>query len=113
MTEERIKFLIEELKRLEIRQAVVIAELEATNERRTNGNTTTSNEASTTGLTIGDRVRITNQVKKPATWNNTVLWDKERERLATVTRVSAKQIHFVTDNGTNTWRAPNNLKKLS
>lgn len=63
-------------------------------------------------LEVGDRVRIKNKVRKPATWPSATPWSEERERIATVTRVTTEQVHFVTDNGTRTWRAPNNLTKL-
>lgn len=61
----------------------------------------------------GDRVRIKNRVRKPATWPGEVQWNEERERIATVTKIIAEQVHFVTDNGTHTWRAQNNLQKLT
>ena len=61
---------------------------------------------------IGDRVRILNKIKKSATWNNSIVWSESSARLATVTQVRATQIFFTTDNGVETWRAPNNLRKL-
>ncbi len=64
------------------------------------------------GIAVGDRVRVKNKVKKPATWISTTPWSADKERVATVTRVTPTQIHFVTDNGTKTWRAPNTLEKL-
>lgn len=64
------------------------------------------------GIAVGDRVRVKNKVKKPATWISETPWSANKERIATVTRVTPLQIHFVTDNGTRTWRAPNNLEKL-
>jgi hypothetical protein len=64
------------------------------------------------GIAVGDTVRVKNKVKKPATWIGNVPWSASKERIATVTRVTPRQIHFVTGNGTNTWRAPNNLEKL-
>ena len=65
-------------------------------------------------LTRGDRVRITNKVKQPATW--LARWDSqdiENERRATVTHRVRDQVWIVTDNGTKTWRAPNNLARIS
>jgi hypothetical protein len=68
------------------------------------------------GFAKGDRVWINNQVKKPSSWDNSVAW--EETRYATVTEVDIKdkgrviQVHFQTDNGVNTWRAPNNLRLL-
>ncbi len=66
------------------------------------------------GLVRGDRVRITNHIRRPAVWPSTVAWDEEtkkKERSATVTHIYKEQVHLVTDNGTKTWRAPNNLRK--
>jgi hypothetical protein len=60
------------------------------------------------GFRKGDRVRITNRVRRPATAG--VSWTEERERLATVTRIIPDQVHIRTDNGTKTWRAHNNLE---
>ena len=52
------------------------------------------------------------KVKKPAAW--TRAWDKEKERFETVTRVTATQVHYITDNGVETcWRAPNNVERVS
>ena len=62
------------------------------------------------GINKGDRIRIRNKVKKPAT--GTRPWDKEKEKTATVTRVTATQVHYITDNGGETWRAPNNWKEF-
>ena len=60
---------------------------------------------------VGDRVRILNRFNKLATWNNNKRWSEAEARVATVTKVRTTQIFFVTDNGVETWRAPNNLKK--
>jgi hypothetical protein len=35
--------------------------------------------------TVGDRVRIRNKVKKPATWDNRIVWCETSARQATVT----------------------------
>ena len=56
----------------------------------------------------GDRVRITNKVKRPATWDNSNPWNQEAAQRATVTRIYKEQVHFRTDNGIETWRARNN-----
>ena len=62
---------------------------------------------------VGDRVRILNKVKKPATWDNRIAWcETSSARQATVTEVRPKQIFSTTDNGIETWRAPNNLRKV-
>ena len=61
----------------------------------------------------GDRRCITNRVKRPSNWNTGVVWEEDnKERMATVTRVTPHQIHFVTDNGTRTWRAHRNVRRI-
>lgn len=112
MAERQIEELIEELRTLKLR----VATLEAENEQRIRRDSVDSARSSTAttqvnGIGKGDRVRITNAVKKPAYW--TRAWDEEKERSATVTRVTPLQIHFRTDNGVNTWRAPNNVRKTT
>lgn len=112
MDQKAIDLLTAELKSLRIR----VAQLEAgrTNERTSA--TTEQAEVTPIGLTKGDRVRITNQIRRPAVWPSSVAWDdetKEKERRATVTHIYKDQVHFITDNGTKTWRAPNNVKKVN
>jgi hypothetical protein len=115
MEDKRIEKLIEELKALKVREAIVLAQLEAavnltgTGTGRDPPRTTRGIEDD---LIQGDRVRITNRVRKPATWPRTAEWEERKERLGTVTRVTAEQIHIITDNGTRTWRAPQNLKRV-
>ena len=58
----------------------------------------------------GDRVRITNKVKRPATWDNSNSWNQKAAQRATVTRIYKEQVHFRTDNGIETWQARNNLQ---
>ena len=69
-------------------------------------------ERAVNGFARGDRVRVLNKFKKPATWNNSRQWSEAEARLATVTVVRPEQVFFTTDNGINTWRAPNNLRRL-
>lgn len=83
MEEKQIGDLIEELKALKLRESVVISQLEAANRRRSTHDTTATAEQEI-GLSPGDRVYVVNRVRKPAT-----------------------------DNGVRTWRAPNNLRKLT
>lgn len=115
-SDHRIEDLIEELKALRVRETAIIQEIEAVNElriRRTSNGTnqqqeTNDRENAFSGIRKGDRVRITNKIRRPATAGPA--WTEQQERTATVTRVTAKQIHIVTDNGTRTWRGPNNLR---
>lgn len=59
---------------------------------------------------VGDRVQIKNKVRKPSNWPREVQWSEELERTATVTRVTPRQVHFITDNGTQTRRPPNSIQ---
>ena len=100
---------------MKIRENDIIDRLARVNRAQVNaGNDTPSNRvaprvpAATNSFKRGDRVRITNKVRKPATAGAN--WSENRERLATVTRVIPDQVHILTDNGTRTWRAPNNLQ---
>jgi hypothetical protein len=111
MTDTAVEDIIRELQALRIR----VAHLERANERVAQperANEARSPSARETpvanGLRIGDRVRVTNKVRRPATAGSD--WSEARERLATVTRVTREQVHIITDNGTRTWRGPNNLK---
>ena len=62
---------------------------------------------------IGNQVRVLNRFKKPAsTGNNNKEWSEAEAKTATVTEVRATQVFFVTNNGIETWRAPNNPKVL-
>jgi hypothetical protein len=128
MEDDRIQSIIEELRSLRIRVADLELEVEQANTRsRTRGDTTEQANAAekqanvvetqlqlqapiANGLRSGDRVRITNKVRKPATAGPS--WTEEKERLATVTNVTTTQVHVTTDNQTKTWRAPNNLRLL-
>lgn len=60
----------------------------------------------------GDRVRVKNKLKKPATWSKNDEWIQQQAQKATVTHRYLNQVHFVTDNGVKTWRAENNLENL-
>ena len=100
MDEKQIGELIEELKALKLRESVVISQLEAAHRRQIESGSfgpgavrgTAESDAQDTGLSVGDRVYVTNKVRRPATWNNKVTWEAEKERRATVTRVTANQV---------------------
>jgi hypothetical protein len=127
MDEEEERNLINELEALNLRATEIIERLATRDAGKRTGRatrahdweviakpTTTSSvsELTINGLKKGDRVRIKNKVIKPATWPIERPWIKEEARRATITRVTRDQIHFVTDNGTATWRAPNNLERI-
>jgi hypothetical protein len=109
-----INDLIQELQQLRIRETDVIAEIREAIEAGNGAEQPDDIEiddvnqpAAAHGLRTGDRVRIKNKIRKPATAGPS--WSETRERFATVTRITVDQVHIVTDNGTKTWRAHNNL----
>ena len=58
-----------------------------------------------------------NKLRKLATWNNKTEWNEIEGKTATATDVFVRglgeqEVHFLMDNGVQTWRAPNNLSKL-
>jgi hypothetical protein len=110
MEDDTIGALIKELKRLKVREANIIALLQAANDERRGGSN--DDGAGATALARGDRVRITNLVRKPTNWPEAVAWDHRQATRATVTQVAADRVYFVTDNGVKTWRALRNLRKL-
>ena len=69
------------------------------------------------GFSKGDRIRIINTLRKPASWDNSLEWHEGTAKNATVTDILIKgrvvQVHFVTDNGVSTWRSPNNVRLLA
>jgi hypothetical protein len=113
MEDKTFEELIEELRDLRIKETAIITQIEKINQERTTGtrktDTSQGNRAViANGLKRGDRVRIRNKVRRPANAGPT--WSEARERLATVTKVTIDQVHITTDNGTRTWRGPNNLQ---
>jgi hypothetical protein len=104
MKDTSIDSLIEELKALRIRTAQLEAgrQVECTD----NGN------LKALALKRGNRIRITNRVRKLPNWTSAIVWEEEKERVATVTRVTPHQVHFVTGTGTRTWRAPKNVRRI-
>jgi hypothetical protein len=83
MAEKQIEELTKELRTLKIR----VATLEAENDQRvrresheyTRTLATPNEKDQVNGIGIGDRVRITNHVKKPAYW--TKAWDGRRKNV--------------------------------
>ena len=123
MSEDRtFDLLTQELNSLRIRVGQVEAELREVRGQTTNEETpparcqTAIEETPPLRSTFvrGDRVRITNRVLRPANFQSA--WDSdavERERNATVTHTTSNQVWFITDNGTKTWRAHNNLTRTT
>ena len=116
MQNRSVEELIEDLQQLRIQETIIIAQLREANRARNavraegEEDHNVNEGAAVFALTRGDRVRIKNRVRRPATTGPT--WTEENEPLATITKVTADQIHIVTDNGTKTWQAPNNLRLI-
>ena len=114
-TDDAIEFLTEELRALAVRTHQVEQELRTIRQRRQELRTLRERDVDTPAgpYEAGDRVRITNKVIRPSNWLKR--WDSntiEAERRATVTHTVRNQVWIRTDNGTKTWRAPNNLERL-
>ena len=112
--DQAIKDLVTELTALRIRVTQLEVELTATASATRAAATEVEIAAKATAaiIKVGDRVRIRNTLKKPATWPVDQDWRQSQAQLATVTHLKKGQIHFVTDNGVNTWRAVQNLIKI-
>ena len=108
MRDRSVDTLIAELEALQIR----VAQLEAAATEQGINDSETGRGTRTIGFKKGDRVRITNKVRRPATWSREVEWDESQARMATVTHIYKNQVHFMTDNGVKTWRATNNLRRI-
>jgi hypothetical protein len=116
MVDNKIQALIDELKVLKLRETEILEQLEVENVRR-NRETREARlvrHSTTTGhgFEQGDRIRITNQVKKPAHWGVDERWNFNNAQKATVTFTTTDRVYFVTDNGVTTWRTPRNIKRI-
>ena len=115
--------LLEQLRDLRIRETAIIARIQTAAElqgrqtafvepnRTRDGDGEHPTSVAGVRFETGARVRIKNKIRKPATAGRD--WSEENERLATVTGTRVDQVHIVTDNGTRTWRAPNNLQRIN
>ena len=114
MSKNEIGSLIDELKNLRLRETRILALIEAANERneRSGGCPSPSSSVNAAFFTRGDRVRVTNRVRRPVNWPSDRRWDEQLARAATVTHVTAvpDRVYFTTDNGIETWRIPTNLR---
>ena len=117
MRRESIDDLIQELKHLRLREAEVIERLEQANQQdQANTNVPlgiaghTRSEAAIGAFAVGDRVFITNKIRKPAAYPSK-FWTAEKERKAVVTDVDGDKIYIRTDNDVETWRLSKNLRK--
>ena len=121
MDDPSLQDLVRELRAIRIREAQIIQQLEVGLTKATDEGTkepsASSTETSTHGLKIGDRIAITNKVKKPANWPRSDPWIESDHKTATIQDIitispTNTQIHFITDGGVETWRAPNNVRTI-
>ena len=114
MHEELVEELTRALSDLRLREAVLVSTL-ARLLKATKSETQEVNERASLAIKRigrGNRVWITNKVRKPADWAAHTKWKEDEFRSARVIRVTRRQIFILTDNGVETWRAPNNLRKI-
>ena len=104
MNNKAVGQLIQRLKQLKVEEPIVLRYLKKARRIKT-GQT---DRLHIGGIAFGDRVKITNRVNNPKGRNVT-----NADRLATVTCPDKKKINFTTYNGTETWRLPRNLDKIS
>ena len=103
--EESIADLIEQLRQLRTHQERLLDRIEARVQRDQ-----AQQETEDLPYRVGDRVYITNRVRKPVFAKPS--WTARAERRASVTKIRGNRVHFKTDNGTTTWRSPENLRPL-
>jgi hypothetical protein len=85
----QVTHLVTELNRREDRAATA---LPPTTEYRavTAPPPTTESRMQRHGYTLGDRLRVLNKIKKPASWDNRVDWSEATARKATVTQFTGR-----------------------
>jgi hypothetical protein len=108
MERKQIHDLIKELKNLQLREAEITKQIDEANAALSGHRGATVEH----DFEKGDRVRVTNQVKKPTNWGDDY-WNYQQAKVATVTFITTDRIFFVTDNGIKTWRAPRNLVRIN
>ena len=101
MDPDQLQTIIEELQQLRIRQVQLLEAID-----NVISHTEPAND--NTQLQVGDRVLITNKIRRPL--NRPV---NQGDRVAVITKILPNHINIRTDNGNNTWRAPHYLRKLT
>ena len=106
MQDCHIEQLTKELNELDLKREAIVSELDLRRdaivsriERLREEKVSSVREAGGTrtflhvnGIQRGDRVRIKNKVKKPASWPSTRLWREDEYRSAIVTKATPEQI---------------------
>jgi hypothetical protein len=108
MKDDRIEELTEQVKSLSLQVRRLQRALGIPAARDTS--TDPPNDFKDDYFVVGDRVRILNEVRKPASWDNRTPWIAAEARQATVTRVRGQQVFLLTSNGVSTWRKKKNLQ---
>jgi hypothetical protein len=118
--EKTIQELVIALKTLKLKEADLTLQLEEAIKKKEQEPRRTGPSGSATsiqGFSKGDRFWIKNKLHKPANWNNETEWNEKEGKTAIVTKVLIKgpgvQVRFLTDNGVQTWQAPNNMCPLT
>ena len=104
-TDGDLNSLLAELRQLRIREDLVLQRIESLSDQAT--------ADAPPRFQIGDRVRITNTVRRLATW--TGVWNLSAVatyRRATVVSVVGDRVSLRTDNGIATWRLASHLQLL-
>jgi len=111
MSEDSVDQLIRELEGLRVQEQAILRRLVAARARETRNPETrrshTRDGTQVAGFRIGDRVRITNEVRSPI--GRRV---NSRDRTGTVTKITRKRVFIQTDNGGSMNRAPTNLQVI-
>lgn len=106
--DDKIATLIKKLKDLRVQETGLLRQIEEAYRQRENERNDGDTRTST--YRTGDRVYITNRIRRPVSSPDS--WTDQDERRATVTRVVNDKVFIKTDNGTETWRANKNLRLL-
>jgi hypothetical protein len=108
MADDEVDELVRELEGLRIRREELLTRLTEARRRRGARGFFVVGPAP---LVVGERVRITNRVRRPAGWPPAP--NDETDQVGVVTRVTATRIYVTTDTGINTWRAKTNVTRVA
>jgi hypothetical protein len=104
MADDELDGIIRELERLRIRREQLLGRFTELRQQRREA------EVFPLPLVVGDRVRITNRVRRPRGWPPAPT--DGTDQVGTVTRVTATRVYITTDTGIHTWRAPTNVIRI-
>ena len=110
MDKEELNKLVKELEDLQIRQEIVIKKIRASTEEATQSadRSVPSTEKKEAPFRTGQKVLIKNRLAHTYIGRTSI-----KDRLGTVTKITKKRVHLTTCNGSETSRAPHNLKLLT